>query len=138
MSSQNLRQISRRFLQFPSIIPPSSFLSSHALSSLAFLISSSSTTMSQVVATRSIHTSLLSSNTGSAQHSAEKLLKPSTFASKVFAPQVSNSFKVGFRRSCQITARKSAPVPVEVVPVSPEDDVKVIAFQNFFRFSLGK
>ncbi|CAL5185457.1 unnamed protein product [Lathyrus oleraceus] len=76
--------------------------------------------MSQVVATRSIQTTLPSS--GSTHDRAQKLLKPSTFASKVFQPKGNRCSKLVFRSS-RISARKSA--PVEVVPVSPEDDPKV-------------
>ncbi|CAK8532937.1 unnamed protein product [Lathyrus sativus] len=76
--------------------------------------------MSQVVATRSIQTTLPSS--GSTRDRAQKLLKPSTFASKVFQPKGNKSSKLVFRSS-RISARKSA--SVEVVPVSPEDDPKI-------------
>ncbi|XP_054790843.1 plastidial pyruvate kinase 2-like [Prosopis cineraria] len=80
--------------------------------------------MSQVVATRSIHSSFLCPTPGSAQPRAENLLKPSTFAFNVFSPKKTS--KLGSRRrSCQIIARKSALSPAEVVPVSPEDDLKI-------------
>ncbi|KAJ1388472.1 Pyruvate/Phosphoenolpyruvate kinase-like domain superfamily [Sesbania bispinosa] len=77
--------------------------------------------MSQVVATRSIHTSLSRPASGSAHDRAQTLLKPPTFASKVLPPHGNKLPKVCFR-SCIINARKSA--SAEVVPVSPEDDSK--------------
>ncbi|XP_057446138.1 plastidial pyruvate kinase 2-like isoform X2 [Lotus japonicus] len=79
--------------------------------------------MAQVVATRSIQsTTLLNPASGSAHDRAQKLLKPATFSSKVFSSEGNKGYRVGFRSS-QISARKSA--PVEVVPVSPEDDPKI-------------
>ncbi|KAG4998172.1 hypothetical protein JHK85_029611 [Glycine max] len=78
--------------------------------------------MSHVVVTRSIHTSLTRPTSGSAHHRAQTLLKPPTFASKVFPQQRNNPSKV-CSRSCLVNARKSA--PTEVVPVSPEDDSKI-------------
>ena len=83
--------------------------------------------MAQVVATRSIHTSLTRPTSGSAPERAQTLLKPPTFASKVFPSQGNNKPFKGCSRTCHvINARKSA--PAEVVPVSPEDDQKVRAF----------
>ncbi|KAG4984117.1 hypothetical protein JHK87_028866 [Glycine soja] len=78
--------------------------------------------MSHVVVTRSIHTSLTRPTSGSAHHRVQTLLKPPTFASKVFPQQRNNPSKV-CSRSCLVNARKSA--PAEVVPVSPEDDSKI-------------
>ena len=78
--------------------------------------------MSHVVVTRSIHTSLTRPTSGSAHHRAQTLLKPPTFASKLFGAQRNNPSKV-CSRSCLVNARKSA--PAKVVPVSPEDDSKI-------------
>ncbi|XP_004515112.1 plastidial pyruvate kinase 2-like [Cicer arietinum] len=77
--------------------------------------------MSQVVATRSIQTTLpISRSTHQRPHN---LLNPPTFGSKLFLPKGNNKCsKFGFRR-CLISARKSA--SAEVVPVSPEDDSKI-------------
>jgi len=81
--------------------------------------------MSQVVATRSIHSSLTRPTSGSALHRPPTSLKPPTFASKVLPQQRKNRCKVRYP-SCRVNARKSA--PAEVVPVSPADDSKVCAF----------
>ncbi|XP_061348321.1 plastidial pyruvate kinase 2-like [Gastrolobium bilobum] len=78
--------------------------------------------MAQVVATRSIQSTLLCPGSGSAHDRAQKLLKPATFSSKVFSSEGNKCSKIGFRSS-QINARKSA--PTEVIPVSPEDDPKI-------------
>ncbi|KAE8077812.1 hypothetical protein FH972_016338 [Carpinus fangiana] len=75
--------------------------------------------MAQVVATRSIQSSLLCPSTGSVQDRVEKL-KPSSFASRVLAREEKKSYRLVHRRSC-IVARRSARVEPEVVPVSPED-----------------
>ncbi|KAK2420554.1 plastidial pyruvate kinase [Trifolium repens] len=76
--------------------------------------------MSQVVATRSIQTTLPSS--GSTHDRAQKLLKVPTFASKVFQQKRNKCSKLVFR-SFHVSAIKST--AVEVVPVSPEDDLKI-------------
>ncbi|KAK2366477.1 plastidial pyruvate kinase [Trifolium repens] len=76
--------------------------------------------MSQVVATRSIQTTLPSS--GSTHDRAQKLLKVPTFASKVFQQKRNKCSKLVFR-SFHVSAIKST--AVEVVPVSPEDDIKI-------------
>ncbi|WJX66122.1 putative protein kinase [Trifolium repens] len=76
--------------------------------------------MSQVVATRSIQTTLPSS--GSTHDRAHKLLKVPTFASKVFQQKRNKCSKLVFR-SFHVSAIKST--AVEVVPVSPEDDIKI-------------
>ncbi|CAJ2666215.1 plastidial pyruvate kinase 2-like [Trifolium pratense] len=76
--------------------------------------------MSQVVATRSIQTTLPSS--GSTHDRAQKLLKVPSFASKVFQQKGNKCSKLVFRR-CHVSAIKST--AVEVVPVSPEDDIKI-------------
>ncbi|QCE08126.1 plastidial pyruvate kinase 2-like [Vigna unguiculata] len=78
--------------------------------------------MSQVVATRSIHSSLTRPTSGSALHRPPTSLKPPTFASKVLPQQSKNRCKVRYP-SCRVNARKSA--PAEVVPVSPADDSKI-------------
>jgi pyruvate kinase len=76
--------------------------------------------MAQVVATRSIQTSLLRPSSGSAQDRIEKL-KPSSFASRVFfARDEKNSSQIVYTRS-RIVARRSARAEPEVIPVSPED-----------------
>jgi hypothetical protein len=82
--------------------------------------------MSQVVATRSIQTTLPSS--GSTHDRAQKLLKVPTFASKVFQQKRNKCSKLVFR-SFHVSAIKST--AVEVVPVSPEDDIKVCDFGFF-------
>jgi len=82
--------------------------------------------MSQVVATRSIQTTL--PTTRSTHERVQKLLKPPTFASKVFQQRGNKCCRLVFRSS-SISARKSA--PAEVVPVSPEDDSKVCCFEVF-------
>jgi pyruvate kinase len=76
--------------------------------------------MSQVVATRSIQTTLPSS--GSTHDRAQKLLKVPTFGSKVFQQKRNKCSKLVFR-SFHVSAIKST--AVEVVPVSPEDDIKI-------------
>ncbi|CAL0333311.1 unnamed protein product [Lupinus luteus] len=86
--------------------------------------------MSQVVATRSIHSTPLSPGSGSAHDRAQKFLKPATFSSTVFPPQGNKCSQIGFR-SFSISARKSA--PVEVVPVSLEDDSKIEEHLKHFR-----
>ncbi|KAK7283585.1 hypothetical protein RIF29_13197 [Crotalaria pallida] len=78
--------------------------------------------MSQLVATRSIQSTLLSPASGSAHDRSQKLLKPPTFSSMVLPPEGNKCSQVGFR-SFHVSARKSA--PFEVVPVSPEDDPKI-------------
>ncbi|KAK7343719.1 hypothetical protein VNO77_12700 [Canavalia gladiata] len=103
------------------ILTPS-FLSFNSSHFIQFHCLSLSATMSQVVVTRSIHTSLSRPTPGSAHDRAQTLLKPQTFASKLFPPPRNSPTKV-CSRSCQINARKSA--PAEVVPMSPEDDSKI-------------
>lgn len=123
---RNLRQVSGCYCSILQLLTP--FIT-YTLFFFFFLFFcpisffSLSKTMAQVVATRSIQRTLPSS--GSAHDCrAQKLLKPPTFASKVFPNKCS---RVRFR-SFQISARKSA-APVErVIPVSPEDDPKVRAF----------
>ncbi|WVY96975.1 hypothetical protein V8G54_029126 [Vigna mungo] len=78
--------------------------------------------MSQVVATRSIHSSLTRPTSESVHHRPLTSLKPPTFASKVLPQQRNNRSKVR-SPSCRVNARKSA--PAEVVPVSPADDSKI-------------
>ncbi|KAK7357251.1 hypothetical protein VNO80_16535 [Phaseolus coccineus] len=87
-----------------------------------FLSLSLSAKMSQVVATRSFHSSLTRPTSGSAHHRLLTSLKPPTFASKVCPQQRNAPSKVRYP-SCRVNARKSA--PAEVVPVSPEDDSKI-------------
>ncbi|CAJ1976982.1 unnamed protein product [Sphenostylis stenocarpa] len=109
------------FVSWPDLCPtPRRFLQTFYPPQLLHTpLLSLSATMSQVVATRSIHTSLTS---GSAHHRLPTSLKAPTFASKVFPLQKNNPSKVRYR-SCRLNARKSA--PAEVVPVSPEDDSKI-------------
>ncbi|KAG5006981.1 hypothetical protein JHK85_025523 [Glycine max] len=80
--------------------------------------------MAQVAASRSIQSTPLCPTSGSARDRAQNLLKPPSFASKVF-PFVGNNNKRSklSLRGLQISARKSA--PSEVIPVSPEDDPKI-------------
>ncbi|TXG71051.1 hypothetical protein EZV62_005986 [Acer yangbiense] len=77
--------------------------------------------MAQVVATRSIQSSFMSSRSGSVQERAEKL-KPPSFASRVMERQAMTTKKLTVvRRSTRITAKRSVRVEPEVIPVSPED-----------------
>lgn len=80
--------------------------------------------MAQVVATGSIHGSLLCPSSGSLQERVDKL-KPSGFASKVLASEEKKRDKNCLRiapRSTQIAAAKrSVRAEPEVIPVSPED-----------------
>ena len=89
--------------------------------------------MVQVVASRSIQSTPLCLISGFAHDKTQNLLKPPSFASKVF-PLVENNNKHSKLdlRSLQISARKSS--PSEVIPMSPEDDPKVRAFCIFFEF----
>ena len=73
--------------------------------------------MAQVVATRSIQTSLLCPNSRSLQ------LNPSTLASRVFFPRENNTTTSASR----IVAMRSARAEPELIPVSPEDVPKVCA-----------
>ncbi|KAG5100260.1 hypothetical protein JHK82_045312 [Glycine max] len=80
--------------------------------------------MAQVVASRSIQSTPLCPTSGSARDRTQNLLKPPSFASKVFPLEENNNKRSKLRlRSLQISARKSA--PSEVIPVSPEDDPKI-------------
>ena len=82
--------------------------------------------MAQVVATRSIQTSLLRPSSGSAQDRIEKL-KPSSLTSRVFfARDEKNSSQIVYTSS-RIVAWRSARAEPEVIPVSPEDVPKVRA-----------
>lgn len=78
--------------------------------------------MAQVVATRSIQTTLFSSpNNGSLQSQVEKL-KPPSFTSKVLGRnERSNSCRPIRVKSPKIIARRSARAEPQVLPVSPED-----------------
>lgn len=58
-------------------------------------------------------------------------LRPSSFASKVLARGANKKLSV-VRKSSQITARKSARVEPQVIPVSPEDVPQVCATCAFF------
>ena len=87
-------------------------------------------TMAQVVASRSIQSTPLCPTSGSARDRTQNLLKPPSFASKVFPLGENNNKRSKLRlRSLQISARKSA--PSEVIPMSPEDDPKVRVFCIF-------
>ncbi|KAG4939585.1 hypothetical protein AAZX31_16G157500 [Glycine max] len=80
--------------------------------------------MAQVVASRSIQSTPLCPTSGSARDRTQNLLKPPSFASKVFPLGENNNKRSKLRlRSLQISARKSA--PSEVIPMSPEDDPKI-------------
>ncbi|KAF2312205.1 hypothetical protein GH714_028504 [Hevea brasiliensis] len=80
--------------------------------------------MAQVVATRSIHSSLLCPSSGSLQDRVDKL-KPSSFASKVLASEENKREKNGLKISRRYTkiaaAKRSVRAEPEVIPVSPED-----------------
>ncbi|KAJ9139811.1 hypothetical protein P3X46_030509 [Hevea brasiliensis] len=80
--------------------------------------------MAQVVATRSIHSSLLCPSSGSLQERVDKL-KPSSFASKVLASEENKREKNGLKISRRYTkiaaAKRSVRAEPEVIPVSPED-----------------
>ncbi|KAJ4705907.1 Pyruvate kinase [Melia azedarach] len=76
--------------------------------------------MAQVVATRSIQSSFLCRSSGSVQDRGVEKLKSASFASKVLAREEKKRITL-VRRSTQITAKRSAGVESEVVPVSPED-----------------
>nr|KYP42033.1 hypothetical protein KK1_036596 [Cajanus cajan] len=80
--------------------------------------------MAQVTASRSFQTTPLCPPFGSTRDTTLILLKPPSFASKVFPFEGSTTkrFKLPLR-SFQISARNSA--SSEVVPVSPEDDPKI-------------
>lgn len=82
--------------------------------------------MAQVVATRSIQSSFLCRSSGSVQDRGVEKLKSASFASKVLAREEKKRITL-VRRSTQITAKRSAGVESEVVPVSPEDVPKVCA-----------
>lgn len=83
--------------------------------------------MAQVVAMRSINSSLSSPSSGSIQNQVEKL-KPSGFASKVIpARNARKSQHRAVRISTPITARRSTRAEPEVIPVSPEDVPKVVS-----------
>ncbi|XLS72138.1 hypothetical protein HN51_029003 [Arachis hypogaea] len=109
-------------LSFPSSLFPNTHTKEKQKSTLSLSLCS---TMSQVVATRSINITLSRPSSGSAPQRPQTFLKPPTFASKVFQPQGNNdeSFKASFTTCHVIDARK--PTPTEVVPVSPEDDQKI-------------
>ncbi|XP_016459341.2 plastidial pyruvate kinase 2 [Nicotiana tabacum] len=78
--------------------------------------------MSQVVATRSIQTSFSSPSHGSLQTQVEKLIKPSSFASKVLSRNERSKSCSAIRVNApQITARRSVRAEPQVLPVSPED-----------------
>ncbi|MED6145425.1 putative protein kinase [Stylosanthes scabra] len=77
--------------------------------------------MAQIVGTtRSIQSIIHCPTSGSANERACNLLKPPTFSSKLFS---SNGNSNCPQLSFKISARKSA--PVELTPVSPEDDPKI-------------
>ncbi|CAN8244511.1 unnamed protein product [Cochlearia groenlandica] len=79
--------------------------------------------MAQVVATRSIQSSMLSPNGGSVSARSEKLLKPASFAVKVMGNEAAKRSGIVSLRSRRVvdTTVRSARVEAEVVPVSPED-----------------
>ncbi|XP_009627814.1 plastidial pyruvate kinase 2-like [Nicotiana tabacum] len=78
--------------------------------------------MSQVVATRSIQASFSSPSHGSLQSQVEKLIKPSSFSSKVLARNERSKSCNAIRVNApQITARRSVRAEPQVLPVSPED-----------------
>ncbi|MED6170964.1 putative protein kinase [Stylosanthes scabra] len=83
--------------------------------------------MAQIAAsTRSIQSSLRcpTSGSGSANERARNLLKLPTFASNLFSSNGNNNNNNNCPQlSFKINARKSS--PVEVIPVSPEDDPKI-------------
>ncbi|KAK6117673.1 hypothetical protein DH2020_048590 [Rehmannia glutinosa] len=88
--------------------------------------------MAQVVATRLIHGSFAASpGTGNLQSQAEKLKPSFGLAAKVLAQAEKRSRRGAVHVSAPITARRSARVESEVIPVSPEDVPKV-AEQNQF------
>lgn len=90
--------------------------------------------MSQVVATRPIHSSVPNLNAGSLQTQVEKL-KPPGFASKVLSRNARKSHGA-VRINAPITAKRSARVEAEVLPVTPEDIPKVIPASVLFSFAL--
>lgn len=95
--------------------------------------------MSQVVATRSIQASFSSPSHGSLQSQVEKLIKPSSFSSKVLARNERSKSCNAIRVNApQITARRSVRAEPQVLPVSPEDVPKVVHFfpANYLFFSL--
>lgn len=75
--------------------------------------------MSQVMATRSVHSSPLRPSSGSLQERAEKL-KPSRFGSRVLPRGERRSGGAAFRAS-RITARRTLHAEPKIVPVTPED-----------------
>ncbi|KAL7108313.1 hypothetical protein ACP275_06G105100 [Erythranthe tilingii] len=79
--------------------------------------------MAQVAATRLIHGSFASNpGSGSVQSRSEKLRPSSGFAAKVLARAEKRSRRLGaVHVTAPITARRSARVEPEVLPVSPED-----------------
>lgn len=80
--------------------------------------------MAQVVATRSIHGSLLCPNSGSLQQRVDKL-KPLSFAAKILANEESkrekNGLKISPRNTHIAAANRSLGAEPQVIPVSPED-----------------
>ncbi|OWM79611.1 hypothetical protein CDL15_Pgr023023 [Punica granatum] len=75
--------------------------------------------MSQVVATRSVHASLLSPSSGSLHERADKL-RPPSFAARVLPRDERWTEGAAFRAS-RITARRTLQAEPKIVPVSPED-----------------
>ncbi|XP_051138074.1 plastidial pyruvate kinase 2 [Andrographis paniculata] len=82
--------------------------------------------MAQVVATRLIHGAFAANvGGGSMQSRYEKLRFGSGFEAKVLVRNEKRSVGGAVRFSTQITARRSASVEPQVVPVTPEDTPKV-------------
>lgn len=82
--------------------------------------------MAQVVTTRLIHGSFAANpGSGSLQSCAEKLKPCYGFAAKVLAQTEKRRRPGALHVSAPITARRSAHVESEVIPVSPEDVPKV-------------
>ncbi|KAK6121860.1 hypothetical protein DH2020_044375 [Rehmannia glutinosa] len=90
--------------------------------------------MAQVVATRLIHGSFAASpGAGNLQSQAEKLKPSFGFAAKVLAQAEKRSRRGAVHVSAPITARRSARVESEVIPVSPEDVPKVSEQNQFLQ-----
>lgn len=85
--------------------------------------------MSQIVANRSFHASLLIPSSGSLQERAEKL-KPPSFISMVL-PREERVRGGAASRASPITARRTLDAEPTIVPVTPEDVPEVcVEFKN--------
>lgn len=93
--------------------------------------------MAQLVATHPIQSSLASPVSGSLQSQVETL-KPAGFAAKVLARNESKSRGAVSITSVVpiITARRSAALESQVLPVTPEDLQKVLHTNSLAAFNL--